>query len=726
MKKISLVLLILLIINFLIANERPKIALVLSGGGAKGISHIGTLKLLDEIGVEIDFIIGTSMGAVIGGLYASGHSALEIENIILNIKWSEILLDNTSRAEIHAINKKWLPTGNMYFYLNNSFKPQLSPGLITGNKIHLALVKETWSISHVKDFSTFPIPFMCVATDLITGELVLFKDGTLADVMRASSSFPSVFLPVEINGNLYIDGGISQNFPADIAQKLGYNIIIGCKTNTDLLKKEDMTSPLNVLTQTFNITIFNKQIEAEKIADIIISPNTDDISIIDFTKNDLLIENGYNEALKYKDFFISLAESQKEFNLQKNTIEKLPHKISFNAIIVKNNRYLSSSSIKNYLALNTDINYSRDEVIEAFEYAYASNLFEQIYPNIIKTEKGFNLEVYVKEKERKQMGFNLIYNQDDGLVAGVIFKFQNVLLKNSMLLINFQDAGKSAFEIDYSKAFLKDHNVYYRLFPYYKSENLYTYDEKYIKEKQIKLDEYGITGGVGFNLSKNSILEPFLYSYYLKYKKKIGSGDINNKFTKSSGLGLKFYYESFDDYPFYMKGTQIISKYTKSLEQKIAYTNTSISDVNYSKLKTTITYAYPFSNNFSLICGMEYGTFFKSVYIEQDPFYIGGLDNFLGLYSKEINPPYYRKANLGFRLKTFENIFFDLKGNIINYGDTDKLHFLNDFFSGYGIEIGYKSFLGPARVSLAMNKNNKFFSYISFGYDYDAFIFSRR
>jgi NTE family protein len=589
-----------------------------------------------------------------------------------------------------------------------------------GNKIHLQLFQENWEMALTKDFNELPIPFKCVATDLETGEIVIFESGSLADAMRASISLPSIFLPLEIEGKLLIDGGISQNFPVDIAKKLGYDTVIGLRTNTEMAKKEDLNNPLNVLSQTLSIGLLYRQRLAEEYADIIITPDTAEFSMIDFKKLKRIVEAGYNEVKKYESFMLSLPKNSIQ-SLEKDN-KKNRDEIIFSSITIMGNIYLSAPSVRNYLGLKTDVKYTKKEIMEAFKYAEASGVFDQIYPtfNRITDEKDeYELIVHIKEKERKHLGINFIYNQHDGFVGGAVLKIQNVVLKNSMLLVNTQFGGKQAFEIDYSKAFLKNHNIYYRLFPYYKTENIFTYDDNYNKKESYQINDFGFTAGIGSHINKYAIVEPYIYSYKLQRLKKIPYDKLENNFSLSTGVGAKLYIENLNDYPFYMKGYSLFSKFNRSV-------NIQITDIEYSKMVSELTIAQPITKKSSLIAKAEYGTYFKDTFVEQDPFYIGGIDNFIGLNQSGILAPYYKKITISSRINPYPRLFLDIKANYINYGDREKLLDMDHNFYGYGVELGYKSIIGPARIALSRNKDKKFFGYISLGYDYDAFFFSRR
>jgi len=715
---IFFLLMILFTIYSLLAENNTKTALVLSGGGAKGFAQIGMLKVLDECDIKVDYIIGSSIGAVIGGLYAAGFSALEIERIVLTIDWTDILDDSVSRRDLIAQQKRWLPTGNIKLELDERSAPSLPQGLILANNIHLQLFYETWQVAHIKDFSGLPIDFKCVATDLETGELVLLETGSLADAMRASSSIPGIFLPMQLNGRLLVDGGITQNLPADIAYELGSDFIIAVRTNTELSNRENLKNPIQILNQTLNIGQKYRQSFAEQYANISFTPNTSDFQILDFTSAKKIIDIGYQEALGYVDRLKAANLPKKEVKL----VEKMPEYIKFKRIIVENNIYLSQAAIRDYLGLSRNTMYNRNELLHAFKRAYSSELFDIIYPNIIVEDDEFVLVVHVKERERRSLSANLIYNEHEGLVVGTILNMRNVVLKNSNLFVHLNMGGRNAIEIDYSKYISYNYPIYYRLFPYVKQDKIYLYNDDFKRERSYKINEFGATFGIGFNLLKHASLEPFLYYYNIEFKQDVGDLDIFEEAIYSTGGGVKIYYEYFDDYPYYKRGLSFFSKYA------VAPGN-EVSDLGYRKMISSAKAAIPLNKNLSFLIFTEYGTYFKSEPVQEDPFYIGGLDSFMGLNEKELLAPFYRTISSGFRINPYQNLFFDLKGSYLTYGPTDKWFEMDESVASIGLIIGYKKIFRvplPIRFGLGLNDSDRFFTYISIGYDYDAFFFSRR
>ena len=289
-----------------VAKEpRPKIGLVLSGGGARGLAHIGTLKLIDSLQIPIDYVVGTSMGGIIGGLYAAGYTGNEIEKYALAADWNEILEDRPPRSETPYLQKKNDGEFQIEFGFDG-FSLTLPGGLIGGQNISLRLANLTSAVGTIRNFDNLPIPFRCVAIDLLTGDVVILKEGSLSKAMRATMSIPTVFSPVEWGDSLLIDGGVLNNFPADVLKEMGADIIIGVNAGSQLLPREEIKSLLDVLEQTMVLTDYPKQKENYKLCDVLIKPELDGFTTTDFDEDQVneIIRRGNSAATANKKKFI--------------------------------------------------------------------------------------------------------------------------------------------------------------------------------------------------------------------------------------------------------------------------------------------------------------------------------------------------------------------------------------------------------------------------------------
>ena len=278
--------------------KRPiKVGLVLSGGGAKGLAHIGVLKILEQEGIYVDYVGGTSMGGLVGGLYASGYSPDELDSITRSMPWKKLLSDVSERTDLPLDEKK----GTDEFILNlpvRGFVPGLPKGLKKGQLILNYINKLTWSVVDIKEFDKMPIPFYCVATELETGDSYVIDKGNFAKALRATMSIPSVFEPVTINGKVLIDGMIVNNFPVDVMNKNDdVDFIIGVDVGSPLYKADEISSILDILEQTSSYHGVKQFKENLGYTDLYLQPVVSDLSSVDFDDVEAIIKRGEDVAL---------------------------------------------------------------------------------------------------------------------------------------------------------------------------------------------------------------------------------------------------------------------------------------------------------------------------------------------------------------------------------------------------------------------------------------------
>ncbi|MHB9096450.1 MAG: patatin-like phospholipase family protein [Syntrophales bacterium] len=279
---------------------RPRIGLVLSGGGARGAAHIGILKILEELRIPVDVITGTSMGAIVGGFYASGSSPAELEKMVTSIEWNEAFRDRPPLEDLSFRRKE--DSANQLIKFDAGVRDgqfALPLGLIQGQNLNFILKSRLIHTALVNDFDRLQIPFRAVAADIETGEAVVLDKGDLATAMRASMSIPGVFAPIEMNGRLLVDGGIADNLPVDAAKRLGAEILIVVNIGTLRRPREQLTSAMMITTQVMTILIqknTDEQIATLRERDILLQPPLGDIGSSDFIRAPEAILIGETEA----------------------------------------------------------------------------------------------------------------------------------------------------------------------------------------------------------------------------------------------------------------------------------------------------------------------------------------------------------------------------------------------------------------------------------------------
>ena len=278
--------------------KKPKIGLVLSGGGAKGLAHIGVLKVIDSLGIKIDYIGGTSMGAIIGGMYASGYTGKQLDSVFKTLTIDDLVQDNIPRKSKILFNKRnddiyalVLPFKKLKLETPNA----LSKGLYNFN----FLSKISYHVRNIRDFKKLPIPFFCMATDIETGQQVVLDKGVFPQALVASSSIPSIFYPIEIEGRLLIDGGVTNNYPVEKLRELGAEFIIGVDVQEELKTRKELQGITTIFGQISNFNTQGQMESKRKLTDIYIKPDIKGFNVLSFENGKKIIENGENEAKKF-------------------------------------------------------------------------------------------------------------------------------------------------------------------------------------------------------------------------------------------------------------------------------------------------------------------------------------------------------------------------------------------------------------------------------------------
>jgi NTE family protein len=313
----ALGLLLLLLAGGAAPPGRPRIGLALSGGGARGIAHVAVLEVLEEQRVPIDCIAGTSMGAIVGGMYASGLSPAEIRTALLGLDWTDLVTDRPQRRDLGYRRKEDDASDLINLEMGVRAGRLLLPrGLVTGQKIAIALESLTLPAALVRDFDRLPIPFRAVATDLGTGEMVVLKSGKLADALHASMSIPGILAPFEMDGHLLADGGLVRNLPVDVVRSMGADVVIAVDVSTPLFSREELRSLADITLQVTGIMTRENVEEQIKQADVVIIPELGAITATDYTRAESILASGAAAARAQKEALARYALADDTFTGQ--------------------------------------------------------------------------------------------------------------------------------------------------------------------------------------------------------------------------------------------------------------------------------------------------------------------------------------------------------------------------------------------------------------------------
>lgn len=451
MRKLLLIAITLLAIPIYaqdIAKEDVKVGLVLSGGGAKGLAHIGVLKAIEDAGVRVDYIAGTSMGAIVGGLYASGYNAQQLDSIFTAVNFDNIIQDNLPRRaktpyerhddERYAIT---LPFDN--------FKVSLPSSLSKGQNTYNLLVKNLDHVSDLTDFRKLPIPFLCIATDVENGEQVVLEKGYLPEALSASGALPSLFSPVLLNDKLLIDGGVTNNYPIEELRAKGMEVIIGVDVQDTLKSRENLTSATEVLLQINNYRTAKAMETKRKETDVYIRPAIDKYSVVSFDEGSTIIDLGENKAKEQFPALQKLAMRQRP--LSRKRIKPSPQdSIQIAAVTISGNEKYTRAYVLGKLKLTPPVKLSYEDFYNGLNNLSATENFEKIGHRLQKVEDGRVLHLELQESKSTQSLRLALHYDDLYRTAGLVnFTKKRVLFKNDVASFDLILGDNIRYNFDY-------------------------------------------------------------------------------------------------------------------------------------------------------------------------------------------------------------------------------------------------------------------------------------
>ncbi len=389
-------------------QPRQTIAVVLAGGGAKGAAHVGVLKRLEELRIPVDYITGTSIGAYVGGLYATGLSASDIENILTTQDWNQGYTDRISRSDRSIRSKSKGDRYQVHTDLGiHSTSIQASNGMLQGQSMLKLLRQTTGNITKLESFDELAIPYRAVATNINTMEADVLDSGYLPDAMMASMSIPALLPPFEINGQKYVDGGVTNNMPIVAAKRMGADIIIAIDVSSNYSDQADihgMADMLNQLSIHMVKRSTDNQINTLTVRDIYLKPDVGHIETTDFSAMPFALEKGYQSTARVLDKLIALSVSDEEYQKYQNDKRRRREQLFevdtfvIHEIEIQNRSHYALDTLYHQLGLSQRKVYSAQDVEAAVDSLYSLDNFELVTYQIERNEGKTKLHVNVKEK----------------------------------------------------------------------------------------------------------------------------------------------------------------------------------------------------------------------------------------------------------------------------------------------------------------------------------------
>lgn len=682
-------------------GARPKIGLVLSGGGAKGAAHIGVLKVMEKYQIPVDYIVGTSAGSIIAAMYSIGYTPDEIEKTVNSLNFGQLFTNSTARNLTGILEKS---TDNQYpltLSIDKDMNLSLPMGVLDGEQIYLQLKDIFGRAEGIEEFKDLPIPFRAMTTDLQTGHSVAENSGDLALATLKSMAIPTFLDPIRDGDRYYVDGGVADNFPVLQAVNMGADIVIGIDISSDSIKITDNSNIITILDKlsTYNGDMNTKR--QKKFPDLLITPDVKDHSTLDF--NDLrgLVKEGEAAAEKL-DFYLSKLSDREDFEKIKRKAAQLKSfEVDVKRVELTGNNILTVAEVEKLRPKSGILD--RDELNLWAEKIYANKFIDRVFYHVEGDTIKFNVREKIDNKLKGGISYASNYGAALELEAEIpVLKKMGLSQKNYTVKTELSKYPKIELR-DVTQFKLLDTNfvtsgiLSYGLNPifiYNNGDNISTYKSNELDLEISLAKPFGDNGilayAIGFKDLEASYQSGLRLDKFTQFEKE------GTYFTNA----LTYYYDNANSRFLATEGRRLFAQ---------AFIGTKLNNgESYQGYQGLGEMFMPITKKLSFNLGLNGGQIFEA---EKTPlsevFSIGGLRgdgprrNFMfygvpmgGIYTDE-----FFGGSAGFQYSLFSSLYFVGRYNIVTYdhspiyGDNKKIW--NDKLVGYGAGFGWNTFLGP-------------------------------
>ncbi len=700
-----------------------KVGLVLSGGGAKGLAHIGALKIIEKSGVRIDYIGGTSMGAIVGALYASGYSAAALDSIFRTVDFDVLIQDELPReaktfyeredSEKYAVT---LPF--------DKFKIGLPKGLSKGQNFYNQFSRYTAHVNNIRNFDELPIPFFCMSTNIETGKQVLLDKGYLPEAVAASGALPSIFSPIELNGILMTDGGVTNNYPVKEIRDKGAEIVIGIDVQDSLMQENELNSVTNIMLQISNFRTYNAMKAKIPETDIYIKPSIMDFSVMSFDQVDEIISSGEKAAYKKYKNLKEIAKGQSNPS-KKIAPPKNSEAIYLSNVAINGHKRYTRAYIKGKLKLKTPRVISYDKLNEGINNLAATGNFDRVSHRLEDRAEGKELVLNLKESENKMLlRFALHYDNLFQTAGLVNVTRKSLFLNNDVLSVDAALGDNIRYNVDYyiDKGFYWSTGLKYR-YTNFKKAVAFDFIERFGEIPDVNINSLTVDyTDINVQAYAETLLQQnFSLGLGGEYKRlQIISetfGEDENQVPRTvfddSDYWSAFGYIKLDTYDnkYFPKRGYLFESNIHSYLFSSDFTNKFN---GFSIANARLGYATTISNNLAMNIDLQAGTKIGNTALNSLDFLLGGfgaktINNFIPFYGYnffEISGQSFAKAMLSFDYEIFKKNHVNIAANYANVGNklfsTGKW-FEDPEFSGYALGYGMDTFAGPIQVKYSFS-----------------------
>lgn len=716
------------------SQPRKKVGVVLSGGGAKGMAHIGALKVIEEAGIPIDYIVGTSMGSIIGGLYSIGYSSAQLDSIVRQQDWTFLLSDKIPRSEQNMIERENADKYVLSIPFGKGAQSESTGGLIKGQNLANLFSEITIGYHDSIDLNKLPIPFACVSQNIVNGDEINFHSGVLATAMRASMAIPGVFTPVRKDSMVLVDGGVVNNYPVNVALDMGADVIIGVDVQSDLKPSDELNSTTSVLGQLINLMGLDLYKQNLKKTDTYIKVNVEGHSSASFTDAaiDTLIRRGEEAALIQKD---ALMQLKREIGLDSTymppTIPSYPSspnrilaikEITFNGLDESDKKWLLKRCA---LHENSDISIANIEkaiAILCSDLGYSSASY-----NLPKAaDIGYNLNFQISKKYENKLNVGIRFDTEEtaSMLINLTSNFSGKV--PSTLSLTGRLGKRYTARIDYKLelAPLKDLGIAY-MFQYNDIDFYHHGDKSHNSTFRYHMGEISFSDVWLKNVRFALGLRYELYDYDKFMYQDIES---QNSISISTENFFTYYvqvkYENYDEAYFPSKGISFQASYSLFTDNFAKYDD----HTPFSAVKGNFESVIPVTSHFSILPAV-YGRFLFGHNVAYSKMNVMGGDvesrflyhqlPFIGINSVELTRNSLLIGNIKLRERIGSIHYITLTGNYAL--SSEKIHHLFDESTmfGCGISYGLNSMFGPLEASLNYaNRADKVSLYVNLGFKF--------
>lgn len=741
-------------------TKDTKFGLAMSGGGAKGFAHIGILRAIDSLGIKVDYITGTSMGGILGGLYAMGYSGNQLSETVAAMDWKRILSNKIPYNKVNFAEKDEFDKYLIEFPVENGF-PTLPSSYIEGQYMGEVLNTLTFNAKHINDFSKLRIPVEMTASDIVNGGLVMQKSGSLPLAIRSTLAIPAAFAPVYIDGKLLVDGGLDRNFPIKEIKDMGADFVIGGYTGFRLFTKKEIENPMKMIYQTHAIRSVQDFHEQKKNSNILVNfvDILGDITTKDFRKHQEIIKIGEQEVKKHLPELVALAEAQKKAGIvyEHKMIEEVKKptiQINFsedNGTVLTNSSEIQT--LKSLLALEIGKYYDVKTVNESIDRIFGTRLYDRVYYTYTDAPDGLIMNIFIRRA--KSGAFKLALHYDNEQSVGIIvnYTYRNSILNRSRVLATLDISERFKARVQYQKFLDDDYKFWFSTEAKFTNQRSNDFilkfgnllDENIYISPNYNHHKFNGNIAINYNVMNNAAISlgaEFNYEAIIREMDDINR-DVFDNFKKQAfqhnnwDVFLKFEQNNLNKKHYFTSGNnlQIIAKTYFGDKFKINkqegldtlldyYVNPNQSFYTRSKHLTTFiineNFALPITRKLAIKFNAYLGTHFGEKTRENTIAFlflnqkinVGGSEynfdgfnpEFNGFKQKELPFNSIAKAGVTLQYNLLKSLYLSpsfhygkLSGDLSAFGKLSKN------VIGYGLQLGYESLLGPINFNVSKN-----------------------